>query len=569
MTLRQITTIATSFLGLALMVSAAHAVPVQGVFVDDPARCDSIPQTNLTHELGDVLQGFPIDEGLDIHATLTSQLVCVNDDGVANDYVVTMVNLSSTSWVDLFFVADDGVFIGNADGSAADLTAPGFTDAFKIDNVGVNANLIGGDNGNLIFEPGEAWRFLVSNFLTPGNVPPTFGSIGQFAASSSANFKSTASILATPMVVPEPSAVAMTFFSVLGVPVLIRRRLRRGRRGIADRARCTHGSVGLGLLVIATTLLWLTIGGPVRAELGSFETADGYTGPFTRDVWSYDAGQTGALFVPSQYNTGRWVELAGSGNASGDAQYISQHGFISSANAPPYALAVRAISPSTDGTYDMSVRYELGVDDLGIAPSTALQSASIGFDICPGRTVIPNTGFDTVFNDVPAFTLGFGGTNAAPGAMIGFSDHDPGNASLAEMVYFDGSTYNSQPVAWSPGRFDHIDVELDFVNQTFDLLWTKDANLSTKEFDAGNTPITIASGASFTSSISMLDYLYFRTYTDPGNGMVQAGLDKSFLDNFEFRVTAATVPEPSSILLSAMGFCGIGLLARRRKARRS
>ena len=125
-----------------------------------------------------------------------------------------------------------------------------------------------------------------------------------------------------------------------------------------------------------------------HAVLGGFETADGYSTPFPKDVWSYDAGQTGANFAPAQYNTGRWQELFGSGNAGGDAQYISQHGVGSGgANAAPFALAVRSIAPSTDGSFDMAVRYALGVDDLGVSPTSPLQSATIAFDICRGLTV--------------------------------------------------------------------------------------------------------------------------------------------------------------------------------------
>ena len=148
------------------------------------------------------------------------------------------------------------------------------------------------------------------------------------------------------------------------------------------------------------------------ALLGSFETADGYAFPFFRDAWSYDAGQTGVSFLPAQYNTGRWQELFGSGGANSDSQYVSQHGAGSGGPfAAPFALAVRSISPSTDGSYDMTVKYDLGVDDLGVSPTTTPQSATIAFDICPGKTWIDQTGFDTVFNDVPAFSLSVGGTS--------------------------------------------------------------------------------------------------------------------------------------------------------------
>jgi hypothetical protein len=58
------------------------------------------------------------------------------------------------------------------------VNAPGVTaDAFKIDGtvtLGAN-NPLFGESGtvNEIFEPGETWRFIVTNVLFPANVPPT------------------------------------------------------------------------------------------------------------------------------------------------------------------------------------------------------------------------------------------------------------------------------------------------------------------------------------------------------------------------------------------------------------
>jgi len=315
-----------------------------------------------------------------------------------------------------------------------------------------------------------------------------------------------------------------------------------------------HGVLAVGLLLTAGSRSALGV-------LGSFEVADGYTGTFPQDVWSYDAGQTGAPFVPSQYNTGRWKEIFGSSNAGTDAQYVSRHGFVSGANSPPFALAVRSIAPSPDNSFDMTVRYAVGADDLGISPTTPLQSASITFDICPGRTVLSTGGLDTVFNDVPAFSLSFGGTDSAPGATIGFSDHDPGMSNRPRLTYIDGTTYNSQDVLWS-NHFDQLRVDIDFVNQTYDLWFTRDANLATIFFDTGNTSQLIASGASLTSPINSLDFLYFRAHTDPSNGNASAGLEKSFLDNFQFSVTPLRdhpIPEPATFVA---GFAGLALLTK-------
>ncbi len=343
-------------------------------------------------------------------------------------------------------------------------------------------------------------------------------------------------------------------------------------------ARC--GSCRLGQLAVVVALVVIVCHGEAKAVLNGFENVDGYSPPFPLDVWAYDAGQTGASFLPAQYNTGRWQELFGSSIAGSGSQYISQHGYgTGGANVPPSALAVRATQPSTDGSFDMTLLYSLGVDDLGVSPGTPLQSATIFFDICPGLTFKNNSGgLDNVFNDVPVFSLSFGGTNTAPGVTLGFTDHDPGNANKQEFVHYDGAAYQSQPVTWS-GHFDRVQLDLDFLTQTFDASVTTDAVFSTTEFDAGNAPQVIATGASFTSAISALDFLYFRAHTDPSDpsdGTIIAGLEKSYLDNFRFSVKPrsdtdpqASVPEPGTLVLAVFGLLGLAVFGRRCKGNRA
>jgi hypothetical protein len=315
----------------------------------------------------------------------------------------------------------------------------------------------------------------------------------------------------------------------------------------------------------AMFILLAAWGMEARAILSGFETIDGYNFPFSRDVWSYDAGQTGSLFTPPQYNTGRWQEILGS-SKTGDSQYISQHGIGSGgAVSAPFALAVRSESPSSNGTYDMTVRYVLGADDLGVTPTMSLLSARVSFDICFGRTLNTGAGptFDPVFNNIPAFSLSIGGTDIAPGATIGFTDPDSSNGYLPRFFYFNGTVYQSQPVPWSNGRFDHVDVNFDFTSGKFDVSFTSDFNNSTNGFEPGNTPITIVNGATMTSSISMLDALFFRAHTDPSDGSSQYALSKSFLDNFRFSV--ATVPEPDIGSLVGAALIGWFLIRRRRE----
>ncbi len=210
----------------ALLVwsQTASAYPVQAQFTGDPAGCDLVPTTPLTHELGEAAAGFPINEQIVASALPTNTTVC-GDDGIANDWEVRMVNLSGVSYKDVFFVVDDPYGVGNWDGYVTDLTSGAATRSLRIDGT----LTITGSNDNLqaesgladeIFDPGEQWSFLVTNFMAPG--APRFDSIG-FGAGSAGGPFSTASILAN--IVPEPTALAL--LALGGVAMLRRTRARQ------------------------------------------------------------------------------------------------------------------------------------------------------------------------------------------------------------------------------------------------------------------------------------------------------------------------------------------------------
>jgi hypothetical protein len=211
----------------ALMIplaSRTFAVPISADYVDD-ARCDPVANRHLSHELGDFLAGFPLNEAFDVTVT-QGPTICAPDDGVANDWLVQIINISGIAYRDLFFVADFGIKVGNADGVMfnAAIAADPPTDAFRIDGTvtvtGGNDNLIF-ESATIdeIFEPGETWQFLVTNF--DATVPPIFSSIGLFGASSTLpGDSSNASILATP--VPEPATMAL--LGMGGLAMLKRRR---------------------------------------------------------------------------------------------------------------------------------------------------------------------------------------------------------------------------------------------------------------------------------------------------------------------------------------------------------
>lgn len=213
-TLNNRTGISAAAFGLTWMLAAgqASAIPVQAVYIDDPLGCDQHGAQELTHELGEAAV-FPIDEALAITVTQTTipsvHFECVPDDGVPNEWVIRIINLSNIAYQDLFFVADEGASVGNFDGRVEDTTFPGFTTAFRIDGTvtpGINNPLLS-ESGPVdeILDPGEIWQFTVTNFSP--FAPPSFGSPGTFSASSSLNGASNASILANP--VPEPASLAL------------------------------------------------------------------------------------------------------------------------------------------------------------------------------------------------------------------------------------------------------------------------------------------------------------------------------------------------------------------------
>src|SRR3954462_4725434 len=196
---------------LAARTSAA-IVPETGRFVDDVRGDSAADQMVGGGELGDATV-FPIDRAIDYHTHRSYQLIGAADDGIANDWTLHMTNLSGQSWTNLFFVADAGATIGNADGTIEDIAqAPGVTtDAFHIDAAGVNANLLwesGAADG--IFSPGEEWEFAITNFGTGAfTLPPELITPGIFAASPPmvSLGGTNASFLASP--VPEPGALPM------------------------------------------------------------------------------------------------------------------------------------------------------------------------------------------------------------------------------------------------------------------------------------------------------------------------------------------------------------------------
>jgi hypothetical protein len=228
--------LAITVLGLAAILAAtnlATARPVDGRYLED-SRGDGIPSQSLTAELGDnaffaPVNGFAYHD----HRLNVGIAIGVADDGIANDWTVHITNTSGQSWTNLFFVADLGATIGNADGRVEDhLGAPGvLTDAFHIDATGINANLLlESMTADGILQPGEQWEFAVMNFGTGAqSTPPVLITPDQFAGSSLLGpggglSSGNASILAVPAPVPEPATVGL--MAVGAIALLMRRPAR-------------------------------------------------------------------------------------------------------------------------------------------------------------------------------------------------------------------------------------------------------------------------------------------------------------------------------------------------------
>lgn len=199
-------------LALAAMCSTAAGVMIT-VTSDDTASQDPLILHKECHELG--TGAFPPDELISATDMTTEYTPCtVNPDTAVPNIEVTIRNLTTITWSELVYVADRETTLTNDDGIVNGELA------FNIDNLGpFNFPLIYEDNPNLLFEPGETWKFVIQDYSNALGLPASaLGSVGLVGNQSAGDTMSSGSIIA----IPEPAS--LTLLLIGGLAVMRRRR---------------------------------------------------------------------------------------------------------------------------------------------------------------------------------------------------------------------------------------------------------------------------------------------------------------------------------------------------------
>ena len=209
---------------LGLDPSSTFGSPTKVAHNDQPT-CDQLFIPVDVDELGSTFVPFPADELIRHQDLGQGQPVCFStDDPLVPDSLVEIVNLTSRTFSEVWYVADRDTSISNVDGFAEDFGVaasgvPVSNESFRIDNMlsdpnGIHHPLVFESIPNGLFEPGETWQFVLQDYSNALGLPPdaftSFG-VGSASIDIAGTIGSSGSIIA----VPEPQvlfwlAVALT-----------------------------------------------------------------------------------------------------------------------------------------------------------------------------------------------------------------------------------------------------------------------------------------------------------------------------------------------------------------------
>ena len=191
---------------LLLLGSIAVGVPIHYAKSPNPNSLqDTLP--DWTDELG---IGFPPDELISVSCTPTLYKPCpLQYQGVGQNILVVMTNLSGLHWYDVTYVSDPETTITNDD-----LELVNSEQAFLIDYIGNNIPLLSESlKPDAVFEPGETWEFVIQDYVNAfGLAPSAFSSwdivnnLGRIGSQSGGDTVSSGSIIAN---IPEPTTMLL------------------------------------------------------------------------------------------------------------------------------------------------------------------------------------------------------------------------------------------------------------------------------------------------------------------------------------------------------------------------
>ncbi|MCA9229907.1 MAG: PEP-CTERM sorting domain-containing protein [Planctomycetales bacterium] len=305
--------------------------------------------------------------------------------------------------------------------------------------------------------------------------------------------------------------------------------------------------------LLAVTTCLLLIADSAQAYLGGFESGDGYhTGsPLgsnlgARDVTRYNAGEYGLnnggpgggpALIP--VDTGLWRVIAGGRllNQPSD-YYVIQHP-APVGHSSPNVLGMTTGNSTPYVGVDTEYQYDFDSRDFdGNVPSSLSNSVvDAEFYWCPSNTGVG----------------GFSSTLTDPGATIQIQDSagtnffEIGSYGAAESIAYRllGGTWISAGFN-SSGDFDRINLTFDLLNDTVSFSFFQ---------TIGATNNVVLTNAALGTN---MDYLGHLALT------MKAENSKNYLDDVDFRVNQANVPEPTSAVLLLAGL--VGALALRRRS---